>query len=181
MLLLSQALFAAGQHVEAAGALQAALQMLPEDKWGTVVVHYTELYPNIQNYTDQLRAVEKLRDANAELPALHLLLGYHFGYLGYPKQAVKELKKTLELSPKDEIAQAFRHVFVEAGRPAQAGRSGAGNAARNESRRHEVVSPLAFDPLPALPGQRDFEFTLARPTLPLGHSTSVPGPRPIAG
>jgi hypothetical protein len=111
VLLLSQALFATGQHVEAAGALQAALQMLPEDKWGTVVTHYKELYPNIQAYTDQLRAAEKLRSANPEIPALHLLLGYHFGYLGYPKEAVKELKKSVELSPKDEIARKLYETF----------------------------------------------------------------------
>ena len=75
------------------------------------MVHYKELYPNIQNYTDQIRAAEKLRDANPELPAVHLLLGYHFGYLGYPKEAVKELKKTLELAPKDEIARKLDDVF----------------------------------------------------------------------
>ena len=63
-----------------------------------------------------------MRDANPELPALHLLLGYHFGYLGYPKEAVKELKKTLELSPKDEIAQKLcDDVFGKTGRRAQAG------------------------------------------------------------
>ena len=103
-------------------ALQAALQMLPEDKWGTVVVHYKELYPNIQNYTDQLRAAEKLRDANPELPALHLLLGYHFGYLGYPKEAVKELEEDARtVAQGRDRAKALRHVFGQAGRTAQAG------------------------------------------------------------
>ncbi|HTU25226.1 MAG TPA: tetratricopeptide repeat protein [Pirellulales bacterium] len=111
VLLLSQALFATGQPVEAAGALQAALEMLPEDKWGAVVTHYNELYPNIQAYTDQIRAVENLRDASPEQPALHLLLGYHFGYLGYPKQAVRELEKAIELSPHDEIAHKLYAVF----------------------------------------------------------------------
>ena len=142
VLLLSQALFAAGQHVEAAGALQAALSMLPEDKWGTVVFHYKELYPNIQNYTDQLRAVEKLGDANPDLPASHLLLGYHFGYLGYPREAVKELKKTLESSPKDEIARKLHDTFsaILAGAPEAVGRDARRAAPRNQGRRSEVVS-----------------------------------------
>ncbi len=112
VLLLSQALFAAGQWDEAAGATQAALRLLPPDKWGTVVVHYKELYPNIQDYTNQIRAAEKARDAKPEDPALHFLLGYHFGYLGFPKQAVKELEKTIELAPKDELARKLRDDFA---------------------------------------------------------------------
>ena len=111
VLLLSQALFAAGQYDEAAGATQAALQLLPPDKWGTVVIHYKELYPNIQDYTNQIRALEKARDAKPEDPAMHFLLGYHFGYLGYPKHAVKELDKTIELAPKDEMAKKLRTDF----------------------------------------------------------------------
>ena len=147
VLLLSQALFAVGQHVEAAGALQAALQMLPEDKWGTVVVHYKELYPNIQAYTDQIRAAEKLRNANPEMPALHLLLGYHFGYLGYPKEAVKELKKAVELSPKDEIARKLYDTFSaklgEAPKPAEED-IGAGRRNRKPPlRNREPDGPLA--------------------------------------
>ena len=31
--------------------------------------------------------------------ALRFLLGWHYGYLGYPKQAVRELNKTVELAP----------------------------------------------------------------------------------
>ena len=77
-----------------------------------MVTHYPELYPNIQDYTDQIRMAEKQRDANPELAPLHLLLGYHFGYLGYPKQAVKELEKAVELSPRDEIAHKLLDLFA---------------------------------------------------------------------
>ena len=59
--------------------------MLPEEKWGTVVIHYKELYPNIGDYTTQLRALEKARDTKPDVPALHFLLGYHFGYLELPQ------------------------------------------------------------------------------------------------
>jgi Tetratricopeptide repeat len=111
LLLLSQALFASGQHVESAGALQAALALLPEEKWGTVVTHYSELYPNIQAYSGQLRATEKLRDGSPELAPLRLMLGYHWGYLGHSKEAVKELKKAAELAPQDEITRKLRELF----------------------------------------------------------------------
>ncbi|HTU26534.1 MAG TPA: tetratricopeptide repeat protein, partial [Pirellulales bacterium] len=111
LLLLGQAFFALGQYDDAAGATQAALAMLPEDKWGVVVTHYKELYTNIGDYTTQIRAAEKARDEKPELPALHFLLGYHFGYLNYPKQAVRELDKVLAQFPKDKIAQKLRDEF----------------------------------------------------------------------
>jgi hypothetical protein len=44
----------------------------------------------------------------AESPALRFLLGYHYGYLGYPKEAVAELDKTLKLVPQDEVAAKLR-------------------------------------------------------------------------
>jgi tetratricopeptide (TPR) repeat protein len=111
MLLLAQALFATGQYDEAAGATQFALANLPEDKWGTVITHYKELYPNIGDYTTQLRALEKARDAKPKAPAIHFLLGYHFGYLNFPKHAVKELDKVLAVAPDDKIASKLREQF----------------------------------------------------------------------
>jgi cytochrome c-type biogenesis protein CcmH/NrfG len=111
MLLVSQALFAQAKFNESAGALQQALQMLPEDKWNTVVGNYTKIYPNIQGYTDQLRVLEKGMKDKPEDPAIRLLLGYHYGYLGYPKQAVRELTKGLELAPKDELAKKMLAQF----------------------------------------------------------------------
>ena len=40
MLLVAQTLFALGKYDEAAGATQAAMQMLPEDKWGVIGTNY---------------------------------------------------------------------------------------------------------------------------------------------
>ncbi len=112
VMLLAQALFAMGQYEEAAGATQAAMQMLPEDKWGVVITNYSQLYGNIQDYTDQLKALEKARDAKPDSPALRFLLGFHFGYLNYPKQAVREMDKGLTLAPKDLGAYKVREIFA---------------------------------------------------------------------
>ncbi len=111
VLLTSQALFALGQYNEAAGALEAGLSMLPQDKWNGVVANYTQLYGNIGDYTTQLKALEKARDAKPDDPAIRVLLGYHFGYLGYPKEAVRELDKAIALQPKDPFAAQLRNVF----------------------------------------------------------------------
>ncbi len=111
VLMLSQALFQTGQFNEAAGAAQAALRMLPPDKWSVVVANYKELYGKIQDYTNQLKVLEKARDAKPDDPGNHFLLGYHFGFLGFFKHAVKEFDKVIELEPKDEVAVKLRDYF----------------------------------------------------------------------
>jgi tetratricopeptide (TPR) repeat protein len=75
------------------------------DQWGVVVKNYTDLYPNVQNFTDQLRALEKARNDKPTDPALRFLLGFQYNYLGFPTQAVRELEKTVELAPQDEMAK----------------------------------------------------------------------------
>jgi tetratricopeptide (TPR) repeat protein len=108
VMLLGQSLFAMGQYDEAAGAVQQGLRMLPDDKWGVVVENYKELYPNQGLYTKHLRALEDARDAKPDSPSLRFLLGYHYAYLGYPQQALRELDKGIALAPKDEMAQKLR-------------------------------------------------------------------------
>ena len=112
VLLMAQGLFEMSQYDQAAGATQMAMQMLPQEKWGAVIENYKELYGNIGDYTNQLKALEKARDAKPADSALRFLLGFHFGYLGHPKQAVRELDKTLELNAKDEGARKVRDIFA---------------------------------------------------------------------
>ena len=120
VLLMAQAMFDLGKFEEAAGAMQMAMQMLPETQWGNVVKNYTQLYGSIGDYKNHLEALEKARDTAPENPALRFLLGYHYGYLGYPKQAVRELDKALDLVPQDLATQKLRDTFaVAAGLPAR--------------------------------------------------------------
>ncbi len=119
-LMIAQAMFALGQYEQAAGAVQMGMQILPEGEWGTVVKNYSQIYPNIQNYTDQVKTLEKARETHPDDPALRFLLGYHFGYLGYPQQAVRELDKAPDLQPRDLGAQKLRDLFAtQAGLPAR--------------------------------------------------------------
>jgi tetratricopeptide (TPR) repeat protein len=113
MLLVGQGLFATGQYQSSAGAVQLGMQMLPEDQWGNVIKHYTDLYPNNKAYTEQLRALETARTANPNDPALRFLLGYQYGYLGYPTQAIKEFDKAINLRPQDRGAVVMRNLFAE--------------------------------------------------------------------
>jgi tetratricopeptide (TPR) repeat protein len=108
-----QALFAIGKYDEAAGAVQHALRQMPDDQWGVVVAHYAELYRGNQDYTDQLRALEAARNKpETDSPAVRFLLGYHYGYLGYPKNAVTELDKTLSIVPDDAVAKQLRAMMA---------------------------------------------------------------------
>ncbi|HVC97470.1 MAG TPA: hypothetical protein VND64_27555, partial [Pirellulales bacterium] len=54
-----------------------------------------------------LRALEAAR-TKQDSPALRFLLGYHYAYLGFPQQAVRELDKALKLNPQDELARQLR-------------------------------------------------------------------------
>jgi tetratricopeptide (TPR) repeat protein len=108
LMMLAQSMFATGNFEEAAGATQAAMHIIPKDKWGVVVSNYKDLYGNVQDYTDQLRALEKAVKDKPDNPALRFLTGFHYAYLGFPKEAVDQLEKVIKIQPQDEMAKALR-------------------------------------------------------------------------
>lgn len=111
VLMLSQALFADGQFDEAAGAAQQGLAMLPEDQWNVVVGNYKELYGRSSDYAAQLKELEKDAKQQTDNPADLFLLGYHYGFLGYPEPAVKKLDQLIKFAPQDELAKRLRGLF----------------------------------------------------------------------
>ncbi len=127
LLLLGQAMFALGQYDEAAGATATAMQSLPQDKWGAVVENYQQLYGNPADYVNQLRALQKARDAKPDSPALQFLLGFQSGYHGDLQQALRALDKTVQLEPKDAMAKTLRDLLAK-----KAGATGPVPAAANK-------------------------------------------------
>jgi tetratricopeptide (TPR) repeat protein len=113
LLMMSQALFQMGEYNESAGALQAGLKMLPRDKWHVVVGNYKELYSDVQEYVDQLKALEKSVKDKPKDPALRLLVGYHYLYLGYPNEALRELKVGEESAKSDQAMKQLIKVAEE--------------------------------------------------------------------
>ncbi len=112
MMMTAQALFQTGKFTPAAAATELAMGALPEDKWGAVVQNYTQLYGNIGDFTNELKSLEAAVKAKPDDPALRFLLGFQYGYLNYPKQAVDELGKAVELEGRDPAARKLHDVFA---------------------------------------------------------------------
>lgn len=113
VLMMAQGMFATEQFNESAGATQFAMQSLPAEKWEVVIKNYRELYGKVDDYTAQLRALEKAAKDKADDPGLRFLLGYHYGFLGFPKEAVVQLEKCVSLAPEDDMAQKLLNVFQD--------------------------------------------------------------------
>ena len=111
VLLTAQALFAVGKYDEAAGAVQHGMSMLPENQWGSVVSNYRNWYDDTSDYTAQLKALEAA-SKQKDSAAMEFLLGYHYGYLGYPREAVRELDKALSLNPQDQTAAKLKQIMA---------------------------------------------------------------------
>jgi tetratricopeptide (TPR) repeat protein len=88
------------------------MHIIPKDKWGVVVSNYKDLYGNVQDYTDQLRALEKAAKDKPDNPALRFLLGFHYAYLGFPRESVDQLDKVIKMQPQDEMAKALRDEML---------------------------------------------------------------------
>jgi tetratricopeptide (TPR) repeat protein len=95
-------LFALTRYAEAAAAIHPVLDVGPGWDWKTM----SSLYPSIDTYTTQLRALEEARNKN-KTADLFFLTGYHYLTLGHPDTALGEFQKALELQPKDAVTASL--------------------------------------------------------------------------
>lgn len=115
-LLHAQALFAVGDYDRSAGAVQRGMMLLAEEDWGVVVANHREIYftdSKTNDYVTQLQALEKAAKSQPNAPALRFLLGYHYGFLGYPAQSVRELDKLIELNPRNELGRRLGEIMAQ--------------------------------------------------------------------
>ena len=110
VLMFSQALLATGEYAQSAGAVQQGVQLLPSDQWGVVIENFRELYGKAGDYSEQIKSLEKAMKEKPEDPALRFLAGYHYLYLGYPKQAIDQFDRVLKAAPRDQIAKKLREA-----------------------------------------------------------------------
>jgi len=109
---LALALFQAGSYTDAADAVRRALPLLPEEKWRSVVANRDQFYRDLRDYTERLRDLEQATQKKPNDTSLHLLLGYHYAFLGRQRDALRELDRALELSPKDETIRKLRDAVA---------------------------------------------------------------------
>jgi len=96
-------LFALERYAESAAALHPVLDVGPGWDWKTM----GSLYPSVDVYTNQLRALEVAIDKNPKAADLYFLLGYHYLTCGHQDPALNMFRQALELQPKDAVAAAL--------------------------------------------------------------------------
>jgi hypothetical protein len=108
------ALFALGRYDESAGTLYAVLSAGPGWDWTTML----GLYPGVEPYTEQLRALEANSRQNANSAADHFLLGYHYQVQGFNEPAAEQFRAAAKIQPSDKLAASLADVLGQAGKPA---------------------------------------------------------------
>jgi tetratricopeptide (TPR) repeat protein len=94
-------LFAMHRYKEAAGTLYAVLSVGPGWDWTTM----SGLYPNVDVYTEQLRALEDDIRRNPDSPDARFVLAYHYMTAGHQDAAGHQLKEVIRLAPKDQLSR----------------------------------------------------------------------------
>jgi tetratricopeptide (TPR) repeat protein len=94
-------LFAMKDYNGAAATIHSVLAVGPGWDWATMGA----LYPDVETYTGQLRALENHTKQHANEPGPQFLLGYHYMTTGHPEAAAKEFASVVKLQPKDRVAK----------------------------------------------------------------------------
>ena len=93
-------LFALGRYKEAAAADYAVLSAGPGWDWTTL----SALYPNVEVYTAQLRALEQYAKSHPAASDAKFLLAENYLTCGYTDAAAVQLKEVVQLDPKDQLS-----------------------------------------------------------------------------
>ena len=95
--------FALKRYDEAASVDYAVLTAGPGWNWSTMA----GLYPGVDVYTDQLRALEAFARANPNSTSAHFLLGYHYMVQGHQEAAAGQFEAVVQLQPNETLSAQF--------------------------------------------------------------------------
>ena len=113
-------LFALGRYDEAAATLYAVLSVGPGWDWTTLV----GLYPSVDVYTTQLRALEDYCGSHPDSASAPFVLAYHYLTQGHTDSAVSALKQVVALKPGDTLSsKLLRQLDPPKERPRADGRA----------------------------------------------------------
>jgi hypothetical protein len=100
-------LFAVERYEEAAAVIYAALSAGPGWDWATL----SGLYDDLEEYTRQLRALERAAVEQPDSAAVQFLLGYHYLVQGHDEAAAEQFAKAAELRPNDALSSRFARAL----------------------------------------------------------------------
>ncbi len=105
----AQTLIALNQYEAAAASLYAVLSIGPAWDWTTLV----GLYPSVDVYTAQLRALEAYTKDHADSAPAHFVLGSQYMTEGFTDAALDQFKKVAALQPKDQLTPKLIRQFTK--------------------------------------------------------------------
>ncbi|MCE9607754.1 MAG: hypothetical protein K8U03_22935 [Planctomycetia bacterium] len=92
--------FALGDYRNSAATIHSVLAVGPGWDWATL----SSLYPSVDTYTTQLRALEAAVKENPKLAETRFLLGYQYMTAGHAADAAAQFKIASNLMPQDQVA-----------------------------------------------------------------------------
>ena len=104
-------LFALGRYKEAAAADYAVLSAGPGWDWTTL----SGFYPDVDVYTEQLRALEQYAKSHPAASDARFLLADHYLTCGYTDTAAAQLKDVVRLDPKDQLSAQLLNSIPASG------------------------------------------------------------------
>jgi uncharacterized protein (TIGR03066 family) len=111
-------MFAQGKYKDAAAGLYSVLSVGPGWDWTTM----SSLYPNIDVYTKQLRALEAAVKQNPQANDARFVLAYHYLTCGSEDAAAAQLKELYKVTPQDNL---IKELLMMTGGPESIGASAA--------------------------------------------------------
>jgi tetratricopeptide (TPR) repeat protein len=129
-------LFALKRYDEAAAVDYAVLSAGPGWNWSTLV----GLYPNVEVYTNQLRALEAYAQSNPGSASLQFLLGYHYLVEGHNDAAAAQFEKVTRLQPNESLSASFVKLLRKA------------SEAQAQAQPQVAAAPTNDQPAPTAPG-----------------------------
>jgi tetratricopeptide (TPR) repeat protein len=178
-------LFALRRYEEAAAVIYTVLSAGPGWDWTTLV----SLYPSVDVYTDQLRALETSVREHANDPARQFLLGYHYMVQGHTDAAGGRFQVVAQLQPQDQLSGRFAQVLNKAHQAqaqAQPSQPPQANVARAQSTPAPAQpAPANVSPAPAASGPASVQpapaTTASGATAPADQQAPPPPPTELAG
>ncbi len=108
---LALVFFAQGKYDQAAEPLYAVLSVAPGWDWTTL----SGMYPDVDTYTAQLRALEASIRSNPQSAHARFVLAYQYLCQGHVENAVAQLKAIVKLQPADTLSAQLIAYYQPAG------------------------------------------------------------------